>query len=116
MKIYGLKNCDSCRKAFRWVDARGLAYEFIDVRDGSMTSKDIARFVAAAGWETALNRKSTTWRSLAEADRQDFSPEKTVSLIAANPTLLKRPVIDADGTIVIGFDDAAEARLTQIAG
>ena len=116
MKLYGLKNCDSCRKALKWMKDRDLAVEFIDVRGGQMTAADVARFVAAAGWQNALNRKSTTWRGLSEAEKTDIDEAKALDLIIANPALLKRPVIEANGEIVVGFDAAAQARLGEILG
>ncbi len=114
MKLYGLKNCDACRKALKWMKDRDITVEFIDVRGGEMTEPDIARFVAAVGWQTTLNRKSTTWRSLAESEKADLNESKAIGLIARNPALLKRPVIDAKGEIIVGFNGAAEVKISEI--
>ena len=111
MKMYGLKNCDTCRKALKWTAERGLKVEFVDVREGDMSRADVERFVANAGWQTALNRKSTTWRGLAEAEKADIDDAKAINLIAQHPALLKRPVFDIKGTIVIGFDAATQDKL-----
>ena len=111
MKMYGLKNCDTCRKALKWAAERGIDIEFVDVREGDMSRADIERFVASAGWQTALNRKSTTWRGLNDTEKADIDDVKAVDLIAQHPALLKRPVFDIDGRIVIGFDAAAQDQL-----
>lgn len=111
MKMYGLKNCDTCRKALKWAAERGIDIEFVDVREGDMSRADIERFVASAGWQTALNRKSTTWRGLNDTEKADIDDVKAVDLIAQHPALLKRPVFDIDGRIVIGFDAVAQDQL-----
>lgn len=113
MKMYGLKNCDTCRKALKWAAQRGMEIEFIDVREGDMTQTDIERFVASAGWQTALNRKSTTWRGLTDAEKADIDDAKAIGLIAQHPTLLKRPVFDIEDRVVIGFDAHAQDQLTS---
>ena len=113
MKMYGLKNCDTCRKAFKWAAQEAVVLEFIDVREGDMSPADIARFITSAGWEKALNRKSTTWRSLGEADKTAIDDARAADLITRYPTLLKRPVFDIDGRIIIGFDAEAQARLSS---
>ncbi|MDH3743214.1 MAG: Spx/MgsR family RNA polymerase-binding regulatory protein [Hyphomicrobiales bacterium] len=111
--MYGLKNCDICRKALKWAAERGVQIDFIDVRDGGMSRADIERFVASTGWQTALNRKSTTWRGLDDAEKADIDDARAVDLIAQHPALLKRPVFDIEGRIVIGFDAAAQDQLTS---
>ena len=116
MRIYGLKNCDTCRKALKWAKEKSLDLEFVDVREGNMTRDDVSRFVTSAGWEKALNRKSTTWRSLDPADKTDVDDSKAVELISQHPTLLKRPVFKMEDRIIIGFDQDTQARLTNNGG
>ncbi len=111
MKMYGLKTCDTCRKALRWAAENNIEIEFIDVREGGMSRADIARFIASAGWETALNRKSTTWRSLDDGEKAEIDGEKAQILIERHPALLKRPVFDLDGGILVGFNADIQARL-----
>lgn len=111
--MFGLKNCDTCRKALKWAAAQGLAIDFVDVRDGDMSRADIGRLVTCAGWQIAINRKSTTWRSLSDAEKADIDDAKAIDLIARHPTLLKRPVFDIGGRIVIGFDTGAQDQLAQ---
>lgn len=113
MKMYGLKNCDTCRKALKWTAERGMEVEFIDVREGDMSRADIERFVASAGWQTALNRKSTTWRGLDDTEKANIDGAKAIGLIAQHPALLKRPVFDIGGKVIIGFDAEAQDQLVS---
>ena len=115
ISLYGLKNCDTCRKARRWLDARGTAHAFHDVRADGISAALIAGWIAAVGWETLLNRRGTTWRGLAATDKDGVDEAKAAALMAAHPALIKRPVIDTAGTISVGFaaaqHDALAARL-----
>ena len=113
MKLYGLKTCDSCRKALRTLKASGHEVIFVDVRGSDFGRADVERIVAAAGWETALNRRSATWRSLDDSERTAANDADAVELITAHPSLLKRPVIEAGDRILVGFGPAQQA---QIAG
>ena len=114
MKLYGLKNCDTCRKALKWLVGRGVPVEFVDVREGKISRSDIERFITRAGWEKALNRKSTTWRELSDDEKSDIGAAKAITLIAAHPTLLKRPVIEVGDETLIGFDDSVRARMAEL--
>ena len=114
MKLYGLKNCDTCRKARKWLEQRGAEVEFIDVREGAMDHTDIERFVTRAGWDKALNRKSTTWRGLSDTEKSDIDAEKAIALISAHPTLLKRPVIETGKETLVGFDTDVQQRLSSL--
>ena len=98
MRVFSLKSCDTCRKALAEMRAAGLAPEVIDVRADGVAPADRAAMVAALG-EAVLNRRSTTWRGLSEAERGG-DPE---SLLAAHPTLMKRPVIERDGQWTVGW-------------
>ncbi|MEM8982248.1 MAG: Spx/MgsR family RNA polymerase-binding regulatory protein [Pseudomonadota bacterium] len=111
--LYGLTNCDSCRKARRWLHGHDHDVVVLDVRKDGLASGDLARWANAVGWETLVNRKSRTWRELADAERAALNETTAVSFLIAHPTLLKRPVVeDADsGTVIVGFDPAAYAAL-----
>ena len=109
LTVYTLKNCDTCKKAIKWLEAEGISFQNHDVRADGLTRDTIASIVTTLGWETALNRRSTTWRNLDEADKADTDNEKAVRLIEAHPTLLKRPVFVQGEKIVTGFNDAAKA-------
>lgn len=110
--VYGLKSCDTCRKARKTLDAAQVAYAFHDVREDGVTKAQIARWAKAAGWETLLNRSSTTWRALPDADKAGVTEARAVALMAANPTLMKRPIIERGGTeVFVGWSKDVAATL-----
>lgn len=114
--LYGLKNCDTCRKARKWLDAEGIAHRFLDVRADGVTGDEISVWTSALGWEAVLNGRSTTWRQIPEAEREGLNEARAVALMAKNPTLIKRPVIDTGSKILVGFTKATEAALKETAG
>lgn len=111
LTVYGIKNCDTVKKALKWLDAQGIAYCFHDLRADGLTATVVERWVAALGWESVLNRRSTTWRELTEADKQGLDDATAVALMVKHPTLVKRPVIEGNGFVTNGFTDAVRARL-----
>jgi arsenate reductase len=111
--VYGLKNCDTCRAALKWLDSQSIAHRFHDIRAEGLTARTISTWVAALGWETVLNRRSTTWRELADKDRDNLNDKRAVALMAAHPTLVKRPVIEAGKALSVGFTDAVKKGLAK---
>lgn len=111
MKVYALKNCDTCKKALKWLSEQGIAHETHDIRADGVDASSIAPIVEALGWETALNRRSTTWRTLSDADKTDIDDTKAVTLILDHPTLMKRPVFVTDHAILCGFDAKTQKAL-----
>lgn len=111
LKMYGLKNCDTCRKAMKWLESEEIAFEFIDVRKDGITQADVAGWASSAGFEQLLNRRGTTWRGLSDADKAKGEGKDAVALLAEHPALIKRPVFDRDGEIRVGFKDAEQAWL-----
>ena len=101
--LYGLKTCDTTRAARKWLDARGAAHVFRDVREEPLDRATLQRFVRALGWERVLNRASTTFRALGESDKSGLDEAKAIALMLANPPLMKRPLVEADGKLLIGF-------------
>ena len=101
--IYGIKNCDTMKKAFAWLEKHGVAYDFHDYKMVGVTKAQLAKWCQAAGWETMLNRAGTTFRKLPESDKQNLSETKAIALMTANPSMIKRPVLEMGGTIEIGF-------------
>jgi len=101
--IYGIKNCDTMKKARGWLDAKGVAYRFHDYKAEGIDEASLKRWVAALGWETVLNRAGTTFRALPEADRQGLDAQKAVALMLAQPSMIKRPILDRDGALTAGF-------------
>jgi arsenate reductase len=110
MKLHGIVNCDTVKKARVWLAARGIAYQWVDFRKSPPAIGDLARWCRAVGWETLLNRRGTTWRALDDAAKAAVVDERTaVALMQANPTLIKRPVVELDGDVVVGFSEAGYA-------
>ena len=101
--IYGIKTCDTVKKARNWLEGRGVEHCFVDYRAEGLDPKNLARWKAAVGWEKLLNKASTTFKDLSDADKQGLDEKKAVALMQANPTLIKRPVLDVDGRITVGF-------------
>lgn len=104
--VYGIKNCDTVKKALKWLDKNNIAYQFHDLRQDGLTKADLTKWIDSLGWEVLLNKRSTTWRQLADKDKTDIDANKAVTLMLANPTLIKRPVITKGKTTLVGFNDA----------
>ena len=111
MDVYILKSCDTCRKAVKWLEAENIKAEIFDIRTNGISEQTIAATIASLGWETVLNRRSTSWRALAEDEKQDIDAEKAMALIVENPTLMKRPLFVSGQNYVVGFDKAAQEKL-----
>lgn len=101
--IYGIKNCDTMKKARSWLDDHGVAYDFHDYKAEGIDKARLTRWAKEVGWETLLNRAGTTFRKLDEADRQDLTEAKAIGLMLAQPSMIKRPVLDLDGKLLVGF-------------
>lgn len=101
--IYGIRNCDTMKKARAWLDGRGVAYAFHDYKAAGIDVAMLENWSKTVGWEVLLNRSGTTFRKLPEADKQGLDAAKAIRLMAAQPSMIKRPVLDADGTLLVGF-------------
>jgi arsenate reductase (glutaredoxin) len=101
--IYGIKNCDTMKKARGWLDARGVAYVFHDYKSEGVERARLERWVSEAGWETLLNRAGTTFRALPDEDKAGLTEAKAVALMQAQPTMIKRPVLELGGGLLVGF-------------
>ncbi|MFK8251741.1 ArsC family reductase [Ancylobacter terrae] len=101
--IYGIKNCDTMKKARTWLDGHGVAYAFHDYKAAGIEPARLAGWAKQVGWETLLNRAGTTFRKLDEADKAGIDEAKALALMAAQPSLIKRPVLDIDGKLLVGF-------------
>lgn len=103
MKIYHLKACDTCRKAIKSLEQAGHSFEKQDVRADGLSRSDIEMLEQTLGYEALVNKRSTTWRGLSEAQKSSLTRETAISLLVENPTLMKRPVIEKDGAYTIGW-------------
>ena len=101
--IYGIKNCDTMMKARGWLDGRGVAYAFNDYRVDGIGRDRLEEWAGKVGWEKLLNRASTTFRALPDKDKQGLTQTKAIALMAAQPTMIKRPVLDVGGELTVGF-------------
>ncbi|MBL6958615.1 MAG: ArsC family reductase [Rhodospirillales bacterium] len=109
--LYGLKNCDTCRKARKWLEAEGIESTLHDLRADGLQAAMLDAWVADLGWETLLNRRGTTWRKLSDADKDAVDEAKVKRLMLAHPALIKRPVFDLGGSYLLGFGDAERQAL-----
>lgn len=111
--LYGIKSCDACRKAHKTLDAQGTSYRYHDLREDGLSSEQLDDFLARADLVTLLNTRSTTWRGLDDADRQAAKTDDghARTLLLAQPTLLKRPLLDTGGRLLVGFQVDAYAAL-----
>ncbi len=103
VELFGIANCDTMKKARRWLDAEGVAYRFHDYRKEGLDSKMLAIWVERLGWEVLLNKRGTTWRKLSDAERADLDTEKAITLMLAHPAMIKRPVLVMGDEIEVGY-------------
>jgi arsenate reductase len=109
--IYGIKNCDTMKKAFVWLDKHKLAYAFHDYKKDGVAKSDLERWTKEMGWEVVLNRAGTTFRKLPDADKEKLTEKKAIALMLAQPSMIKRPVLDVGGKLTIGFKPEIYAKL-----
>ena len=101
--VYGIPNCDTVKKARTWLDAAGIAYAFHDYKKAGADAAKLAEWCAAARWDKVLNRAGTTFRKLPDADKDGLDEAKAVALMAANPSCIKRPIVEHPGGLLVGF-------------
>ncbi|MFA6113992.1 MAG: ArsC family reductase [Sphingomonas sp.] len=101
--LYGIKNCDTMKKAWTWLDAHGVAYDFHDYKKAGIDEATLRGWAGQVGWEVLLNRAGTTFRALPDADKADIGEDKAIALMLANPSMIKRPVLDSGGKLLVGF-------------
>ena len=106
-ELYGLKNCDKCRAASKWLAVNGIKHRQFDVRETPLSAAQLQSWQQALGWEALVNKRSTTWKNLSEAQRNSLSEATASSLIMEHPTLLKRPVLVTQSGIFNGFTEAS---------
>ncbi|VIO72345.1 Regulatory protein Spx [Bradyrhizobium ivorense] len=101
--IYGIKNCDTMKKARAWLDDHGVAYEFHDYKAAGIGKDKLKQWSDEVGWETLLNRAGTTFKKLPDADKEGLNERKALALMAEQPSMIKRPVLDLGSKRVVGF-------------
>ena len=101
--IHGIKNCDTMKKARAWLDGHGVAYAFHDYKSDGVTRAKLEAWTKAVGWEVLLNRAGTTFRALPDKDKEGLTAAKAIALMIAQPSMIKRPVLEHGGRVVVGF-------------
>ena len=101
--IYGIKNCDTMKKARAWLDKKGVAYDFHDYKTAGIDRARLEGWSGKVGWELLLNRAGTTFRKLPDKDKEGLTEKKAMALMIAQPSMIKRPVLEAGGKVLVGF-------------
>ena len=111
--IYGIRNCDTMKKARAWLDGHSVPYQFHDYKSEGIDRSRLERWTKRLGWESVLNRAGTTFRKLADDDKQGLTEKKAIGLMLAQPSMIKRPILEADGDIAAGFRPADYEKLLK---
>jgi arsenate reductase len=107
LALYGIPNCDTMKKARRWLDDKGLQYQFHDYKKAGIDAATLQAWCAKLGYEQLLNTRGSTWRKLSDADRSQIDETKAIALMQQQPSLIKRPVLAHGKQLLVGFDEAA---------
>lgn len=109
--LHGIRNCDTMKKAWTWLDANGVDYDFHDYKKAGIDRGVLEGWVETVGWDTLLNRAGTTFRNLADADKQRIDAARAIDLMVAQPSMIKRPVLEIGGRLIVGFKPEIYASL-----
>jgi Spx/MgsR family transcriptional regulator len=109
--IYGIKNCDTMKKAFTWLDKHKVAYRFHDYKKDGIDRARLEKWIKAGGWEVLLNRAGTTFKKLPDKDKEGLTEKKAIALMLAQPSMIKRPVIEKGARLLVGFKPGDYERL-----
>lgn len=103
-RIYGIRNCDTMKKAFAWLDGQGIAYEFHDYKKGGVPSGKLKEWAGKAGWEKLANNRGPTWRKIPEDRRANLTEARMLALLEENTSAIRRPIVEAGAKLLVGFD------------
>jgi Spx/MgsR family transcriptional regulator len=109
--LYGIPNCDTVKKAQRWLQANGIEFSFHDFRKDGLEQQQLEQWAAALGWETLLNKRSTSWRQLDDEIKSNIDEQSAIREMLISPTLIKRPLLELDGQYQVGFKESDYASL-----
>jgi arsenate reductase len=105
LTVFGIKSCDTCRRARKYLEEHNIEFRFHDLREDGLDIQMLERWTERLGWQELLNKQSLTWRKIPEVDRNDMTRDKALAAMIDNPTLVKRPVLEADKFIAVGFSE-----------
>lgn len=109
--LYGIKNCDTIKKALKWLEAEGVEYQFHDFRKDGLDADQLKGWVSELGWDVLLNKRSTTWRQLTDTIKNNIDETSAIEVMLGNPAIIKRPVLDTGAERKVGFKDVDYASL-----
>lgn len=104
LRIYGIRNCDTMKKAFAWLDGKKIAYDFHDYKKDGVPPGKLKEWAARAGWEKLANTRGPTWRKIPEAQRKNLTETRALALLAQNSSAIKRPIVEVSSKLLLGFD------------
>ena len=116
LALYGIKNCDTMKKARAWLDTHGVPYDFHDYKVAGVERARLERWSARVGWETLLNRRGATFRKLPDARKAALGEREAIALMLEQPSTIKRPVLELDGALLVGFSAEAYGRAVRSGG
>ncbi len=108
--VYGIKNCDTMKKARAWLDSQGVKYEFHDYNASGIAPEVLQRWIGQVGWEVLLNRAGTTFRKLPDEQKTGLNESRAIALMVAQPSMIKRPVLEKGKRLLVGFERASYER------
>ena len=111
VKMYGIPNCGTIKKARRWLDDNGVAYEFHDYKKQGVPEKNLKSWVKKVCWETVLNKRGTTWRKLDDKTKNSINEASAIKIMLENPSIIKRPVLESGKRLLVGFDPSEYSQL-----
>ena len=104
VRIYGIKNCDTMKKAFAWLEAHNVPHDFHDYKKAGVPAGKLEEWAAKTGWEKLVNSRGTTWRKIPDADKAGLDEKKALALLEKHPSAIRRPVVEAGPGVLVGFD------------
>lgn len=114
LTLYGIKNCDTVKKARRCLEENDIEYQFHDFRQDGLDKKQLNEWLQKLGWEAMVNKRSTTWRNLSDKEKDISTNSQAAKLLLANPTLIKRPIAEKNKTLLVGFNEAEFQQLSTL--
>lgn len=109
--IYGIKNCDTMKKAFQWFDNNNVSYEFHDYKKLGINKETLRKAINIHGWDIVINKKGTTWRQLSDNDKTTMSADKALLIADESPSIVKRPIVTHNDTVIVGFNETILSKI-----